>query len=398
MGGPLAGVKVVELAGRGPGPFGAMLLADLGAEVVRVCRVSDVTADVSGEAPEGGIARMINGRRQIDLVTRGRRSVAVDLKHPDGLCVVRRLVSQADVFVEGFRPGVAERLGIGPSVCLELNPRLVYAQITGWGQDGPYAHTPGHDINYVALAGALDPLRRRDGSPPAPPLNLLGDYGGGGMLLAVGVLAALVERSRSGRGQVIDAAMVDGVALLTTLLHGMRAEGLWSDTPGTNVLDLGAPFYNVYETADGRYVTIGCGEPQFYASLLRRLGLPSSLLDAQADAGSWPSARAALADVFKTKTLAEWRALLEGTDTCFAPVLTLGEAPAHPHNVSRGTFTSVDGVIQPAAAPRFSRTPGAAGAAPGSPGADTLRVLLDWGFDRGEVDALLAAGAVAQSG
>jgi alpha-methylacyl-CoA racemase len=372
-----------------------MLLADLGAEVVRVCRVSDVAID---DTDEDGTARMINGRRQIDLVTRGRRSVAVDLKHPDGLAAVRRLVARADVFIEGFRPGVAERLGVGPEASLELNPRLVYAQITGWGQDGPYADTPGHDINYVALAGALDPLRRADDSPPAPPLNLLGDYGGGGMLLAVGVLAALVERSRSGRGQVIDAAMVDGVALLTTLVHGMRAEGLWSDTPGTNVLDLGAPFYNVYETADGRYVTIGCGEPQFYASLLRRLELPASLLDTQADPSSWPAARAALADVFKTRTLAEWRALLEGTDTCFAPVLTLGEAPAHPHNVSRGTFTSVDGVVQPAAAPRFSRTPGTAGAAPGAPGSGTTRVLLDWGFDRGEVDALLAAGAVAQHG
>jgi len=373
-------VRAVELAGRGPGPFGAMMLADLGAEVVRVCRVEDVAA--SDEAETGGIARMIAGRRRIDLVTRGRRSIAVDLKHPDGLAAVRRLIERADVLVEGFRPGVAERLGIGPSACLALNPRLVYARITGWGQDGPYASTPGHDINYVALAGALDPLRSGPGAAPMPPLNMLGDYGGGGMLLAVGILSALVERSRSGRGQVVDAAMIDGVALLTTLFHGMRAEGLWSDTPGTNVLDLGAPFYNVYETGDGRHVTIGCGEPQFYASLLRKLGLPVELVRSQADPASWPAAR---------------DALLEGTDTCFAPVLTLGEAPGHPHNVSRGTFTSVDGVVQPAPAPRFSRTPAAAGPPPAAPGEHTTRVLLDWGFGGAEVDALLGAGAVAQA-
>ena len=407
MGGPLAGVRAVELAGRGPGPFGAMVLADLGAEVVRVCRVEEVASGDGGGEPgggpgdggdeTGGIARMIAGRRRIDLVTRGRRSIAVDLKHPDGLAAVRRLIERADVLVEGFRPGVAERLGIGPSACLALNPRLVYARITGWGQDGPYASTPGHDINYVALAGALDPLRSGPGAAPMPPLNMLGDYGGGGMLLAVGILSALVERSRSGRGQVVDAAMVDGVALLTTLFHGMRAEGLWSDTPGTNVLDLGAPFYNVYETADGRHVTIGCGEPQFYASLLRKIGLPAELVRSQADPASWPAARDALAGVFKTKTLGEWCALLEGTDTCFAPVLTLGEAPGHPHNVSRGTFTSVDGVVQPAPAPRFSRTPAAAGPPPAAPGEHTTRVLLDWGFGGAEVDALLGAGAVAQA-
>src|SRR5215469_9855921 len=258
MTGPLAGIRVVELQGRGPGPFGAMVLSDLGADVLRVVRPEDVQG-----GPESGIERMIRGRRQIDLVTRGRRSVAADLKHPGGLAAVLRLIEQADVLVEGFRPGVAERLGLGPDACLARNPRLVYARMTGWGQGGPYAQVPGHDINYVALSGALDALRR-DGQPPAPPLNLLGDYGGGGMLLVVGILSALVERSVSGRGQVVDAAMADGIALLTTLVHGMRAEGLWGE-PGTNVLDLGAPFYNVYETADGRYLTVGCGEPQFYA-------------------------------------------------------------------------------------------------------------------------------------
>jgi alpha-methylacyl-CoA racemase len=301
------------------------------------------------------------------------------------------------VLVEGYRPGVVERLGAGPDVCLARNPRLVYARITGWGQDGPYARTPGHDLNYVALSGALDPLRRPGGGPPAPPLNLLGDFGGGGMLLAVGVLGALVERSRSGAGQVVDVSMVDGVALLTTLFHGLRAEGLWSDEPGTNVLDLGAPFYNVYETADGGHVTIGCGEPQFYAELLDRLGLGPELLDRQSDPTTWPEVRATLAAVFLTKTRDQWCELLEGTDTCFAPVLTLAEAPTHPHNVARQTFVAVDGVVQPAAAPRFSRTPGVAGPPPSPTGAHTTEVLRAAGLTPDEIAALLDAGAVAQA-
>jgi alpha-methylacyl-CoA racemase len=388
--GPLSGLTAVELQGRGPGPFGAMVLADLGADVVRVARPQDVAPSDD----ETGTERMIRGHRRIDLVARGRRSVAIDLKHPDGLAAALRLVDQADVLIEGFRPGVAERLGIGPDPCLRRNPRLVYARITGWGQDGRYAQTPGHDINYVALAGALDPLRRGD-EPPAPPLNLLGDYGGGGMLLAVGVLSALVERSRSGRGQVVDAAMVDGVALLTTLFHGMRAEGVWSDVPGTNTLDLGAPFYNVYETADGRYLTVGCGEPQFYADLLERLGLGDELLHQQTDPATWPAGKARLAAVFKTKPLDEWCALLEGT--CFAPVLTLAEAPAHPHNVERQTFVEVDGVVQPGPAPRFSRTPAAVPALPAAAGQHTTEVLLECGLSRAEVGALLDAGAVRQA-
>jgi alpha-methylacyl-CoA racemase len=304
---------------------------------------------------------MIRGHRKIDLVSRGRKLVTADLKDPDGLAAVRRLIADADVVVEGFRPGVAERLGLGPDGCLERNPRLVYARITGWGQEGPYAQVPGHDINYVALSGVLDALRR-DGQPPAPPLNLLGDYGGGGMLLVVGILSALVERSVSGKGQVVDAAMIDGVSLLTTIFHGMRAEGLWNDEPGTNVLDLGAPFYNVYETADGRYLAIGCGEPRFYALLLDAIGLDGErddLLRGQADPASWDAGKERLAAVFKGRTLDEWRALLEGIDTCFAPVLTMAEAPYHPHNVARGTFIEVDGVVQPAPAPRFSRTPAA---------------------------------------
>jgi alpha-methylacyl-CoA racemase len=390
--GPLSGLKAVELQGRGPGPFGAMILADLGADVVRIVRPQDVSAD----ADETGTERMIRGHRRIDLVARGRRSVAVDLKQPDGLATVLRLVDGADVLLEGFRPGVAERLGVGPDACLERNPRLVYARITGWGQDGPYAQTPGHDINYVALAGALDPLRR-GGEAPAPPLNLLGDYGGGGMLLVVGILSALVERSLSGRGQVVDAAMIDGVALLTTIVHGMRAEGLWSDAPGSNVLDLGAPFYNVYETADGRHVTVGSGEPQFYAELLERLGLGDELLRQQSDPATWTDGKARLAAVFKTRPLDEWRELLEGTNTCFAPVLTLAEAPAHPHNVSRRTFVEVDGVVQPAPAPRFSRTPASPPAPPAAPGQHTTEVLRERGFSRAEVDALLGAGVVRQA-
>jgi alpha-methylacyl-CoA racemase len=303
--------------------------------------------------------RMIAGRRRIDLVSRGRRLVEADLKDAADRERVLALIDAADVVVEGFRPGVAERLGVGPDACLRRNPRLVYARITGWGQSGPYAQLPGHDINYVALSGVLDALRR-DGLPPAPPLNLLGDYGGGGMLLAVGILAALVERSASGVGQVVDAAMIDGLALLSTLLHGMRAEGLWNDQPGQNVLSLGAPFYNVYEAADGRYLTIGCGEPRFYATLLDAIGLAGQrdeLLRGQADPSTWPAGQAVLAAVFRGRTLEQWCDLLDGTDTCFAPVLTLAEAPLHPHNRARGTFVEVDGVVQPAPAPRFSRTP-----------------------------------------
>jgi alpha-methylacyl-CoA racemase len=340
--------------------------------------------------------RLFQGRRRIDLVTRGKRSVAVDLKHPEGRRLGLGLVERADVLVEGNRPGVAERLGLGPDVCLQRNPALVYARMTGWGQEGPYAQTPGHDINYVALAGALEHLRR-PGQAPMPPLNLLGDYGGGGMLMVAGVLAALFERSRSGRGQVVDAAMVDGVALLTSLFYGLRAEGLWSDEPASNVLDLGAPHYNVYETADGRYVTVGAGERPFYAELLRRLGLDGELLAGQTDPGRWPAARDRLAEVFRTRTQQEWCALLEGTDTCFAPVLSFAEAPNHPHHVARGAFVEVEGVVQPAPAPRFDRTPASPPGPPVRAGDHTVAALVDWGFDRVEVDLLLEQGAIAQS-
>jgi alpha-methylacyl-CoA racemase len=401
MPGPLSGIHVVEFQGRGPGPFGAMLLADLGADVVRVARTDDLQHEPNENGPEGtgteetGTERLVSGHRRMDLLARGRRSVAIDLKRREGVAVALRLVDRADVLVEGFRPGVAERLGVGPDVCLDRNPGLVYARITGWGQDGPYARVPGHDLNYVALSGALDPLRRDDGAP-SPPLNLLGDFGGGGMLLVVGILSALVERSRSGRGQVVDAAMVDGVALLTTLFHGLRAEGLWSDRPGTNVLDLAAPFYNVYETADARYVTVAAGEPQFYAELLARLGL-EEMREHQTDPSTWPEAKARLAAVFRTKTLDEWCELLEGTDTCFAPVLSLADAPRHAHNVERGTFVEVDGVVQPAAAPRFSRTPASVGDPPAVTGQHSVEILVDAGFGPEEIDELLASGVVARA-
>jgi len=387
--GPLAGIKVLELQGRGPAPFGTMVLADLGADVVTIARVADV--DVEGES---AAERMAAGRRRIDLATRGKRSVAIDLKHPDGLAAAQRLVDHADVLTESNRPGVAERLGLGPDACLERNPRLIYARMTGWGQHGTYASTPGHDINYVALAGALEHLRR-PGQAPMPPLNLLGDYGGGGMLLVVGILAALVERGVSGRGQVIDAAMVDGVALLSTLFYGLRAEGLWSDEPGTNILDLGAPHYNVYETADGRWITIGAGEAPFYRELLERVGLDPALADGQGDPTSWAAVTEQLAGVFARKTLAEWREELEGTNTCFAPVLRMDEAPDHPHLRERATFVEVDGVVQPAPAPRFSRTPAASPGAPVRAGQQTSDVLTTWGFRPDEVDQLRAAGAVA---
>lgn len=392
MSGPLSGVKVVELECRGPGPFAGMLLADLGADVVSVARIENV---VTG-SEESGMERLLRGHRQIDLVTRGKRSVALDLGHPDGLETCLRLVDQADVLIEGSRPGVAERLGVGPETCLERNPRLVFARITGWGREGPYARTPGHDINYVALAGALDHLRR-PGAPPMPPLNLLGDYGGGGMLLVVGILSALLERSHSGRGQVVDAAMIDGIALLTTLFYGLRAEGLWSDEPGTNILDLGAPHYNVYETADGRYVAVGAGEPRFYRELLGRLGLDEGLVEQQGEPETWPAGMDLLASAFKTRTLREWSELLEGTETCFAPVLTMGEAPEHPQNAARGTFVEVDGVVQPAAAPRFSRTPASRPGSPAVAGQHTVDVLTAWGIEPAQVRSLLGSGAIRQA-
>jgi alpha-methylacyl-CoA racemase len=373
--GPLAGIRVVELAGIGPGPFAAMLLADLGAEVLRV----DRPASSRPAWPT--------------VLARGRRSVVVDLKHPDGAGVVLDLVASAAALVEGFRPGVAERLGIGPDACLARNPRLVYGRVTGWGQEGPWRLAAGHDIDYVAVAGALHPIGQA-GGPPVPPLNLVGDFGGGGMLLALGVVAALLEAGRSGRGQVVDAAMVDGAALLTAQFHELLAAGLWREERGANLLDGGAPFYGVYETADGRHLAVGALEPQFFAELLRRLGLDAGDLPDQLDRDGWPVLRERLAGLFRTRTRDQWCELLAGTDACVAPVLGLGEAPAHPHNRARGTFVEVGGVTQPAPAPRFSRTPPGPPSPPAPPGAHTDQALADWGVDPGELARLRAAGAI----
>ena len=374
--GPLEGVRVVEIAGIGPGPFCAMLLADMGADVVRVDRPA---AEDSPGLPQ--------------LLGRGRRSLVVDLKHERGAEVVLRLAAYADALIEGFRPGVAERLGIGPDVCLARNPRLVYGRMTGWGQDGPLRHAAGHDIDYIAVAGALHPIGQQ-GRAPVPPLNLLGDYGGGGLLLAFGIACGLLEARRSGQGQVIDAAIVDGAALLTTMVHELAPLGLWNERRGTNLLDGGAPFYGVYETADGEHMAVGALEPKFYAELLGRLGLDAGDLPAPADRARWPQLRERLAAVFRTRTRAEWCELLEGSDACVAPVLRPSEAPAHRHNLERGTFVPVGGSPQPAPAPRFSRTPPEVRCPPPPPGQTDDAALAAWGFAAGDIDALRAAGAL----
>ncbi len=346
--GPLDGIKMIEIAGIGPGPFAAMMLADMGAEILRIDRAQSVT----GADPD---------EPSLDLLARGRRSAAVDLKHPDGVDTVLKLVERADVILEGFRPGVMERLGLGPDVCLERNPRLVYGRMTGWGQEGPLAQAAGHDINYIALSGALHPIGRR-GERPVPPLNLIGDFGGGGMLLVIGVLGALLERATSGHGQVVDAAMTDGSALLMTIFFGMRQRGFWTEERESNLLDGGAHFYDTYETKDGRYVSIGSIEPQFYAELLRLSGLAGQELPAQMSRGDWNDLKQRLSDVFRSKTRDEWCEIMEGSDVCFAPVLTMSEALEHPHNRQRGTFVEVAGVQQPGPAPRFSRCRTAASA------------------------------------
>jgi alpha-methylacyl-CoA racemase len=379
--GPLAGIKIIEIAGIGPGPYGAMMLADLGADVVRIDRAGNVSGGDPATPPG-------------DLLARGRRSVGVDLKHPDGVATVLDLVEAADAIVEGFRPGVMERLGLGPDVCLERNPRLVYARMTGWGQDGPYAPTAGHDINYIALAGALDPMGRV-GQQPTPPINLIGDFGGGGMLLALGVCAALLETRTSGAGQVIDVAMVDGAASLMSMIWSFRAMGMWQDERGTNMLDTGAHFYDTYETADGRYVSIGSIEPQFYAQLLQLTGLEGEDLPGQHDRSHWPALKDRFAAIFREKTRDEWCEIMEGTDVCFAPVLAMGEAPDHPHIAERGTFTEVAGITQPAPAPRFSRTPGSIERPPPHAGQHTDEILSEWGLAAERIAELREGGAIA---
>ncbi|WP_207386807.1 CaiB/BaiF CoA-transferase family protein [Frankia sp. Cppng1_Ct_nod] len=362
--GPLAGLRVVELAGLGPGPHAAMLLADLGADVARV------------ERPVGGL--QIGQTGAPDHLLRGRRSVAADLKDPAARETVLRLVERADVLIEGYRPGVAERLGIGPDECRARNPRLVYARMTGWGQDGPLAQRAGHDINYISITGVLHAIGRADGGP-VPPLNLVGDFGGGSVFCVMGILAALWERERSGCGQVIDAAMVDGASVLAQMMWALRAMGAWSDERATNLLDGGAPFYDTYLCADGRHVAVGALEPQFYAALLVGLGLADSDdLPDQNDRVGWPRLRARFTQVFASRTRDEWAAVFDGTDACVTPVLTFAEALTHPQLRARGTFVSVDGVVQPGPAPRFSRTRPRRPSAPPTAGADTADVLADW--------------------
>tara|TARA_Y100000739_G_scaffold207173_1_gene195521 strand:- start:989 stop:2128 length:1140 start_codon:yes stop_codon:yes gene_type:complete len=377
--GPLEGKKIIEIAGIGPGPFCAMVLSDLGAEVIRVDRVSAVPNEFP--ATPG-----------VDLLNRGRKSVAFDLKNQDGIKALLRLVEEADALIEGFRPGVAERLGIGPEECLGRNPRLVYGRMTGWGQTGPYSNMAGHDINYIALSGVLGTIGR-EGEPPVPPVNLVGDFGGGGMLLALGICAAFVEVQTSGKGQVVDAAMTDGSALLATMIHTFLSMGVWGDR-GTNMLDTGAPFYDVYECADGEYISLGSIEPQFYAELLRITGLDQEELPKQMDRSQWPKMKLKIAETIRSKTRDQWVELMEGTDVCFAPVLSPSEACAHPHNVERETFVEVAGIIQPAPAPRFSRTPGVIDGPPPHPGEHTEEVLSSWGFSENEIQNLRNIDAV----
>ncbi|MFG3687299.1 CaiB/BaiF CoA transferase family protein [Micromonospora sp. NPDC047740] len=378
--GPLAGVRVIELAGIGPGPFAAMMLADLGADVVRVDRTAP---DEFGSMPG-------------DLLTRNRRSLAVDLKSAEGREVVLALVAGADALLEGFRPGVTERLGLGPDDCLAVNPRLVYGRMTGWGQDGPLAHTAGHDIDYLALTGALHGIGRA-GERPVPPMNLLGDFGGGGMMLALGVVAALYAVRAGAPGQVVDAAIVDGVSVLATQIHALRAAGRWQDRRGVNLLDGGAPFYDTYECADGRYLAVGALEPRFYDELIRRTGFPLAGDEApdRTDPANWPALRTAWARLFRTRTRDEWTELLAGSDACVAPVLDWTEAPEHPHLAARGVFVDHDGITQPAPAPRFSATPTAIRRPPPRPGEHTDELLTEAGFDADRIAALRAAGQVA---
>ena len=377
--GPLAGLRVVELAGLAPAPFATTMLADLGADVVRVDRAK----------PGFDVLTFPK-----DPLARTRRWIGVDTKAEEGRDVVLRLIDKADVLIEGFRPGVTERLGLGPDDCLARNPRLVYGRITGWGQDGPLAPTAGHDINYIGLAGALEPIGRA-GERPVPPLNLLGDFGGGGLLLAMGVLAALVERATSGRGQVVDASMVDGSALLTAGLHGLRNIGLWSRPRGENMLDGGAPFYDTYETADGRYVAVGAIEERFWGEFCKVLEIDPADYAGRLDPEQWPTVKARLAEVIRTRTRDEWTERAAGTDACLTPVLSPTEAASHPHNVARGTFVAVDGAVQPAPAPKFDRTPAAAPSAPHEPRADTEDVLAELGYSADDINRLRSDGVIA---
>ena len=381
--GVLSGYRVIELAGIGPAPMCAMLLSDMGADVVRIDRLADAGLGVQVQT-------------KYSLLNRGRRSVALDLKRPEATDAVLRMIEKADALIEGFRPGVMERLGLGPDVCLARNPRLVYGRMTGWGQEGPLAQAAGHDINYIALAGALYSIGRR-GESPVPPLNLVGDFGGGALYLSLGVVAGILEVQKSGKGQVVDVAMVDGVASLMTAIYGMHGAGIWTNGRGTNVLDTGAHYYDVYETRDGKHISIGSIEAKFYEELLERSGLKNEEMPRQNDRPAWPRMKERLKVLFLTKTRDEWCKVMEGTDICFAPVLSMDEAPQHPHNQLRGTFVVQDGVTQPAPAPRFSRTPSEIQRPPAVAGEHTEEALRDWGFSSTDVEKLRNCGAIASN-
>ena len=375
--GPLQGVKIIEVGGIGPGPFCGMMLSDMGADIVRIER-------------KGNLAL---SEPKYDVLTRNRRSVFIDLRTSKGVETLLRMLEQVDALQEGFRPGVMEKLGLGPEVCLKRNPRLVYGRMTGWGQEGPMAHAAGHDINYIALSGALHTFGRK-GEKPVPPLNLVGDFGGGGMFLAFGMVCALFETQKTGQGQVVDAAMVDGSAALMAMIYGLKASGLWADKRGVNLLDTGAHFYDTYETADGKYVALGSIEPQFYALLLKHARIEDPEFQTQLDATRWPGLKQKIAAIFKKKTRKEWCDIMEGSDVCFAPVLSMTEAPGHPHIKQRQTYTEIDGVLQPSPAPRFSRTTPEIKNPPPEPGQDTEAVLADFGFTQDEIQALRDANAI----
>ncbi|MDO8378984.1 CaiB/BaiF CoA-transferase family protein [Phenylobacterium sp.] len=372
--GPLTGLKVIEFAGIGPGPFCGMLLSDLGADVVRIDR------------------KGTGGASPANVSARGRRSVGLDLKSPQAIETCLKLMEGADAVFEGFRPGVMERLGLGPDVALKRNPKLVYGRMTGWGQTGPYAHAAGHDMNYIAISGALHAIGTKD--KPVPPLNLVGDFGGGALYLAFGLMAGIISARETGKGQVIDCAMSDGAASLMAMFYGMKASGVWTNDRRANMLDGGAHFYDTYQCADGKWISIGSIEPQFYALLLEKTGITDPAFAAQMNRGEWDNLRAKLAEVIGKKTQSEWCAIMDATDVCFAPVLDLDEAPKHAHNVARGTFVEVAGVVQPAPAPRFSATPGAIQGPPPATGAHDREALTDWGFSAAEIDALKAAGVM----
>ena len=379
MAGPLSGIKIIELAGIGPSPYACMLLADAGADILRFERTSGAMV------PEG----MPNW----DLLNRSRRSVGIDLKNPDAVSLLLELVAEADVVIEGFRPGVAERLGVGPEACLAANPAVVYGRMTGWGQDGVLADRAGHDINYIAISGALWPMGR-SGDIPVPPLNLVGDFGGGGMMLAFGVTSALLSARTTGVGQVVDAAMTDGSASLMTMVHAFKTAGLWEEERGANMLDTGAHFYEVYETKDAKFMSVGAIERKFYAELMAGLGLDPTDFPDQMDRSGWADMKRVFAERFATKTRDEWTAIFEGVDACTLPVLSPFEAPDHPHNVARGTFVEVAGVVQPGPAPRFSATPSEISKPPSNAGADTDEALASWGVPADRIAELRAVGAV----